>query len=280
MLQHYQRGPISYSSAVPTNTGDGILMGMGIGADLRNMNNSWGWPTYKTPRGGIPDAGLERGKPGSIYVNRFGERFCNEAASYPLVNRTFFVWDTRIYGYRNIPAFAIIDSEHRSRYSLAGIPPGETVPEWLRMANTLRELAGLLGIDPDGLERTVQLFNASAREGVDPEFHRGEFHFDRITAGDLSREDVNNPSLAPVEKPPFYGLEVSPGLLGTNGGLRINTKAEVRDVFGKVIPRLYATGNAAGNPFGPSYPGGGATIGFATVFGYIAGRNAAAQSSL
>src|SRR6266508_2520811 len=49
------------------------------------------------------------------------------------------------------------------------------------------------------------------------------------------------------------------------------------DDRGGVIPGLYAAGNAAASVFGPAYPGGGATIGPAITFGYLAGRHAAAQ---
>ncbi len=42
MANAYLRGPILASNAVTTNTGDGHLMAMELGADLRNMNSCWG----------------------------------------------------------------------------------------------------------------------------------------------------------------------------------------------------------------------------------------------
>src|SRR5664279_1408046 len=51
MMTAYLRGPIYFSAAVPTNTGDGHLMGMAVGADLRNMNSAWGLPGYVAKEG-------------------------------------------------------------------------------------------------------------------------------------------------------------------------------------------------------------------------------------
>ena len=85
MVKAFLRGPIYFSAAVPTNTGDGQIMGMAIGANLRNMNSCWGLPGYATqPNAPFTaldlDWQLYRGKPGAITVNKYGERFMNEFA--------------------------------------------------------------------------------------------------------------------------------------------------------------------------------------------------------
>ena len=80
-----------------------------------------------------------------------------------------------------------------------------------------------------------------------------------------------------IEKPPFYALPVHCGCLGTKGGPRTNTNAQVISVFGEVIEGLYAAGNAMASVCGPAYWGGGATIAPAMTFGYIAGRHAAGK---
>ena len=84
-----------------------------------------------------------------------------------------------------------------------------------------------------------------------------------------------NPNMGTLEKPPFYALKLYCGTLGTKGGPMTNEKAQVLHVSGKPIPGLYAVGNVAAGVSGPSYWGGGATIGISMVFGYIAGCDAA-----
>jgi hypothetical protein len=149
--------------------------------------------------------------------------------------------------------------------------PGQPVPEWVVRANSLRELAGLIGVDADGLEATVRRFNSHAVEGKDPDFGRGESVYDHFY-GDPDRQP--NPNLGPIEKGPFYALRVHPGAIGTKGGARINERGQVLHVSGKPIPGLYAAGNVAAGVTGPGYPGAGSTIGAAMTFGYLAGRDA------
>src|SRR5690606_24910844 len=143
------------------------------------------------------------------------------------VTRTFYTFDTATYEYSNIPAFVIIDSEHRRRYSFAGYPPDAPLPHWVIKADTLAELARALKIDVDGLEHTVERFNRFAQIGVDTDFRRGESAFDRIAAGDPERPELANICLAPLVTPPFYGTRIWPGALGTSGGLQINRHAQV-----------------------------------------------------
>jgi hypothetical protein len=102
----------------------------------------------------------------------------------------------------------------RDTLTVGGAMPGQPLPEWVVQADTLDELAGKLGIDPAGLAATVERFNANARAGTDPDFHRGESIYDR------GGEPNASATLAPVEKAPFYGISVSPGALGTCGGRR------------------------------------------------------------
>lgn len=79
--------------------------------------------------------------------------------------------------------------------------------------------------------------------------------------------------------PPFYAVEVRPTTIGSMGGLRINTQAEVLDTRGNAIPGLYAAGEVAnGELYYKEYPASGTSIAFAITYGLEAGRNAAAQA--
>jgi len=153
------------------------------------------------------------------------------------------------------------------------------VPVWpylrsgyLRRGKTLAKLASRCGIDPAGLTQTVAEFNSHARVGEDPRFGRGTTVFNRVS-GDP--EHGPNPSLAPIEKPPFYAIKVLPGSFGTFAGLRTDPQSRVLDARGEPIPGLYAAGSDQANVMGGHYPAGGINIGPAMTFGYVAGRQVA-----
>jgi succinate dehydrogenase/fumarate reductase flavoprotein subunit len=276
MKRHFLRGPTLYTLGASGNDGDGIRMAMAAGADLRNMNEVWGITVYKGEAepikehrmGATLSAEIEKRAAGSIVVNARGERFQNEAADYDSTWRSYHTWENwGEMGFRNLPAFLLFDSKARARGTIAGVDAEGRLPDWVVEAPSLGELAGKLGIDRQGLTRTVARFNVYAADLRDPDFHRGESSYDRY-----GQEDKNI-TLAPLDQPPFYGAEIAPADLGTCGGARVNARAEVLDPFGQVIPGLYASGNNAGvgSP-GTSYGGGGGTIGPAMAFSYLAGR--------
>src|SRR5262249_45637020 len=131
-------------------------------------------------------------------------------------------------------------------------------------ADTLRELAGLIGVDPDGLEATVAEFDEHAAEGSDPQFGRGIAGWDRWRK---FGKDYPNSALAPIGmKGPFYAQQVLARLFGTRGGPVIDKHARIVDFENIPIPGLYGAGNAVASPFGLSYPGGGGTLAPAITF--------------
>ncbi len=283
MKQHFLRGPTPYSLGAGGNTGDGIRMAMAAGADLRNMNEVWGITVYKAEAeplrehrmGATLNAEIEKRSAGSIIVNQRGERFQNEAADYDSTWRSYFAWEN--WGelrYRNVPAFLLFDSGVRQKATIAGVGAEGELPDWVVDAPSLSELATRVGIDPEGLARTVARFNVYAKELRDPDFTRGESSYDRYGGADKAI------TLAPLDQAPFYAAEIAPADLGTCGGARVNANSQVLDPFSVPIGGLYASGNNAGvgSP-GSSYGGGGGTIGPAMTFAYIAGRHAANQPS-
>jgi succinate dehydrogenase/fumarate reductase flavoprotein subunit len=275
MKTHFLRGPVLYSFGAEENKGDGIHMGMAAGADLRNMNECYHQVVYTQDaeenahvRAGISlSAQIERRHPGGICVNRFGQRFANEAAAYDVTWRSFHTWQNwGDLGFSNLPAFAIFDSSVRENASIAGRSKDQPLPDWVVEADFIAELAQKMGIDPAGLKETVKAYNKNAAKGRDPEFHRGESLYDRNGTEDVAA------TLAPLTRGPYYAAEVSPGTLGTCGGLRVDGQARVIDVFDRPILGLYASGNTTGvgSP-GALYGGGGGTLGPAFAFAYIAG---------
>lgn len=279
MRAAFLRGPIFYSNGAVTNTGDGHLMGMAVGAALGNMNSFWGLPGYVNDEKafrGEGDWAMYRSKPGSITVNKYGERFMNESVMYHPAVGAWYFYDTGKYEYRNLPSFALFDSGYTQRYPLPGAAyKVGVIPETFTKADTLEELAQALGIDPVGLKATVERFNENAKNGVDPDWHRGESENEKLTTGDPTRTELKNPVLAPLETPPFYGRMILPGTCGTSGGLKTDINARVLNAWGEPIGGLYATGNTMASVMGAAYPGGGATVGQGCTFAYIAAKHLA-----
>ena len=84
-------------------------------------------------------------------------------------------------------------------------------------------------------------------------------------------------TLGPIDKAPYYAIEVKPGALGTKGGPQTNSKAQILNLDGEVIQGLYAAGNVMASAMGMAYGGAGGTLGPCMVFGYIAGKHSAEE---
>jgi succinate dehydrogenase/fumarate reductase flavoprotein subunit len=282
LTSQFLNGPLTHPNSPPGSTGDGLRMAMSAGADLGNMSEAWWCPSLVVPGEEYDGAPLYRGDfaarslPHSILVNRKGQRFVNEAHNYNDMLKPFFRFDEVEYTRPNLPAWLVLDQAFRDKYMLLTMVPGKPAPPWLPQAATLAELAAKIGVDAAGLEATVQRFNASAREGVDRDFRRGESLYDHFY-GDPDHKP--NPNLGTLEKPPFYAIEVHPGALGTKGGPRVDVDGRVLRAGGGVIEGLYAAGNVMAGVMGPGYPGAGATIGTAMTWGYLAARHAAASKA-
>jgi succinate dehydrogenase/fumarate reductase flavoprotein subunit len=291
MRGKYLPYPLLAASSVDTNTGDGQKMGMRIGADLSNMDKNWGLPHFLM--GGEnalellenfelvqdfagQDAGMYRGLPGSVVVNKKGQRFGNESAAYPVFNKAFGNFDNYTASFVNIPGYLICDSTYVGVYRLPGQAKAtDPVPDTVSSANTLEELAGKLNIDPEGLVAEIAEFNANAKNGTDPKFNRGGHRFDINTSAVYSgmRTDLPNPCLSPLETGPFYGVPIVPGTFGTGGGLKVDANSQVVNVVGETIAGLYAVGNCSSGVSAGTYMAGGMTIGQGSVMSWVAVRH-------
>jgi 3-oxosteroid 1-dehydrogenase len=272
--------PVTPISA-PSNEGDGLLLGLAAGAAVGDMTAVWGVPVITAPTqryDGLPSGrmgNVELTLPGSVTVNAEGRRFVNEATNYHDLNRVFGNTDPRSGRRANAPAWLVFDQAYLDKYSVAGSVPG--VPEnWMTSAGTPADLARACGIDPEGLERTLERFNADARTGADTEFGRGASEQDRHL-GDPA--NTPNPCLAPLEKAPFYAVPVHAGVLGTAGGVTTDPHGRVLGARGAPIDGLYAAGNCSATVFHDAYPGGGATLGSAITRGFAAGEHLSATAT-
>ncbi|MEQ8717330.1 MAG: FAD-dependent oxidoreductase [Acidimicrobiales bacterium] len=281
MAQSYLPGPIQGSCSPPHNTGDGIRMAAKVGSKLGNLNEAWWGPMVVIPgdeTDGAPTSTLlrfERTGPGSIIVNRAGRRFVNEAHNYNDMTKAFHTFDPGTYTYANLPAWLIFDHAHLREYGFLAHRAGHATPEWLTDALSLAELATKIGVDPDGLDATVERFNQHAVEGADPDFHRGASAYDRYWGDDRAER----PALGPLTEAPYYAIEVVSGVIGTKGGIVTDPDARALDAFDDPIPGLFAVGNTTAQPMGPGYAGAGSTLGPGMTMGYAAGLTASADAA-
>jgi 3-oxosteroid 1-dehydrogenase len=245
----------------PSSTGDGLIMGAEIGAAIRRIQNNLNLMLgfYLVPdepsREPVPCmAGIsEMCSPHTIVVNKAGQRFADESYFQSVVP-ALRKFDTLKHSYANLPCFLIFDRQFASNYALAHLPVGSAVPASVARADTIAELAGKLGVDADGLDRTVGRFNTLAAAGHDEDFNRGAL---RWQLADRSNEKRRNPSLGPLDQPPFYGLELHPSLGTTSAGLLADANGQVLHQRRHPIAGLYASGVvAARTELGAGYQAG------------------------
>lgn len=277
--REHQPGPVdtAWTLVGPGDTGDAVTLGTRAGGALALMDKAWWMPTMIDPATHTPVFLVwERSLPHSIVVDSTGHRFVNESTPYLEFGQAMLDHNDHT---PSVPSWLIFDTRHRNSYPFTGFLPHLTpkaalTSGFLTAAGSIEELAAKIDIDPAALRTTVDRFNRFARTGTDEDFHRGDTTYDNWF-GDPSVG--RNPNLGTLQKAPFYAVKVWPGDLGTKGGLLTDEHGQVLREDATQIAGLYATGNATASVMGNAYPGPGATIGPAMVFGYAAALHAAQQ---
>ncbi|MFJ4830792.1 FAD-dependent oxidoreductase [Streptomyces sp. NPDC088747] len=238
------------------NTGDGLRMAAGLGARLVDMGYveaTFGAVGTDRPRLMFAHAD------GAIVVDQDGRRFADESLSYKTLGRLCAEQPGGI-------AYQIFDRRVFERSQTRPTPRDyrRALADGLLMeAPTVPALAERLGVDPDSLDATVRRYNQHVRAGADPDFGRP------VGAGAIGH--------GAVDTPPFYGLRCAAGLTATYCGTAVDDRLRVIDVFGDVIPGLYAAGEVVGGFHGAGYLTGTA-LGKAAVFGHLAGTVASSDA--
>lgn len=264
---------VDWTLASEGQVGDVLQSGLKLGAKVDLMEKMWGTPTSSPPGAPAFMPVAERATPGLIIVNQAGKRYINESVPYHEFVDTMY--EKNSDDASTVPSWMILDQRVKNRYLVFGIMPLQPFPKnWLeegyvKVGQTPEELAKQINVNPENLATTIKHFNQLAKSGVDKDFHRGESAYDRYY-GDPT---LKNPNLAPLDKAPFYAIPIYPGDIGTKGGLVTDDSARVLDKDDKPIKGLYAAGNTAAAIMGETYPGPGATIGSAMVFGYAAAKD-------
>jgi tricarballylate dehydrogenase len=200
--------------------------------------------------------------PYSVVVNRNGDRFYDEGEDvWP---KRYAIWGRLIAQQPDQIAYSICDSKAFPLFMPSVFPAIK--------ADTLEELATKMKLDPTKVRQTIDSFNAAVKPGQT---------FDNLKLDGNATEGLtpNKTNWArAVDKPPFYGYPLRPGITFTYLSVKVNEKAQVLMDNGQPAGNLFASGEImSGNILGKGYLAGfGMTIG--TVFGRIAGQEAARRA--
>lgn len=192
-----------------------------------------------------------------VVVNQDAERFYDEGEDF--WPKRYAIWGRLVAQQANQIAYSIIDAKAIGRF-MPPVFPGT-------QADTLEALAQKLGLEPQAFVQTVQAYNAACRVGT----------FDHTALDDCHTEGITPAKThwaRPIDRAPFYGYALRPGITFTYLGLKVNDEAAVH-FDGVPSKNLFVAGEMmAGNVLGKGYTAGvGMSIG--TAFGRIAGTQAA-----
>jgi tricarballylate dehydrogenase len=196
--------------------------------------------------------------PFSIVVDRDGKRFYDEGEDvWP---KRYAIWGRLVAQRPGQIAYAIIDAKSEKLFMPSVFPAIK--------ADTIHDLATKLGLDPASVETTVGEYNAAVRPGT----------FDSSKLDDCRTDGLMPPKThwaQVIDRPPFIGYPLRPGITFTYLGVRVDERARVLMESGRPTSNLFASGEImAGSILGKGYLAGfGMAIG--SVFGRIAGLEAA-----
>jgi fumarate reductase flavoprotein subunit len=238
-------------------TGEMIRFAQSIGADALQLAFVQLYP-FAEPETGILDTPAVypfRGPGyGMVYINKEGKRYVSELERRDVCSRAAINTGGRptfsIFNEKMIPLMGTKEEVEK------GMAKGRFLT-----ANTITDLAKKMDVPGNQLEATLNKHNQYLADKKDPEFNKP------ITE-----------KMVPLIGGPFYAVAQWPAVHHTMGGLRINESAQVIDIWGKPIPRLYAAGEITGGVHGSNRLGSNATPD-CIVFGRIAGTNAAKEKA-
>lgn len=247
--------------------GDGINMGLKAGAQLHGMS------ALMLAGGTIESVAMSDqirmgfGRSPILWLNEKGKRFADETTYgnftfsghiMCLQDQVYSLMDDKALQYfiENGAAFNHGKFEN-ARQELAEFANTPEHPDVFQ-ADTLEELAELMGLDPATVVESITAYNTYCDEGLDKDYGKTNW-------------------LWKLETPPYYAARLKSAVYTSVGGLKINGKAEVLDAEKNPIPGLYAAGGDAGGLYGDSYDViicAGSQVGATVNFGRIAADQA------
>jgi fumarate reductase flavoprotein subunit len=240
----------SYFGALGS-TGEAVLWGEAVGAGLANMAAYQGYAAVAHPHGSLLSwTTIEKG---GLILNSRGERFGDESIGYSGFAKNVLAQGDFCYAVfdERILAVASQEEEFVELHKYGGV----------KVANDIRTLAKMYGLDADAAASAFDAYNAAASGRAADAFGRKDF------------------GLAPLAGK-LYGCRVVPGLFHTQGGLKVGVNGEVLKADGSPVPNLFAGGGAAAGISGRAgargYASGNGLL-TAIALGRLAGIEAARQ---
>lgn len=208
---------VERAGAAKTSTGDGLTMGLQVGA--KEVSDSWLMGTQFAPAYPEMTAAMlgPRDFAGATLVNEKGLRFVKE----DLPNITSEMS-------QQLDVWLITDSKDPEKAkTLRNYLGFDTVVH----GNTPEELGRRMGARADNVKQTIEKLNADAAAGKDTAFGRDPINFTSLTQA------------------PYFAVKVRPVISGTIGGFVVTPDFQVLDNALKPIQGLWAAGELANRAF-------------------------------
>jgi len=245
-------------AAPPTHMGDGLRMGMAIGAATTDIGLA---VSPSIPACTTTNHTVVMWDQGAVGVNEEGRRWANEIG-VPYSVRNAQLLNEHPDGLH----FLVYDNNIREQASADDYKGCKEFK-----SDTFEGLAKELSIDPEAFSAELNEYNTNIDEhGYDAKHGR------RYWGGLKGKEPVPK-----IDTPPFWAIRCKVSLTSCKGGLKINAKGQVIDQMGDIIPGLYAAGEVTGGFYGEPdayFPGGMTLTSF--VFGRVTGENIVAESGI
>lgn len=276
--ENYELGEYADCAAMSGRDGSGIAMAMRIGAKVEIATGGDMGSHAFIPLS--PMEGIE-----CLWLNKYGERYCNEAFGGPLLSgcagarepgdRAYLIWGAdwkevflnQLAGHLapkewDDEAIANVQATMEAAVG-SGAEGDDTSGKFLYCADTLEELCDFMGME-EGVKANalaaVEKWNAAREAGADTEFGR------------------DPETMWPIKDGPFYGYpcskRVGGGSLVATSGLLVTGRQQVQGQGFEPIKGLFACGNTSGGRFPMGYNGimNGVSIGMCLCLGYTLGE--------
>lgn len=199
--------------------------------------------------------------PFGVVLNNRAQRFYDEGED--IWPKRYAIWGRNLAMQPDQIGYSFWDSKVQGRF----LPPMYGV----HRAQTIGEVAEKVGLDPAAAAATIASYNAAVPDDAGGRFDPAQL--DGLTTSGIT--PVKSNWAQRLDSPPYYAIAMRPGITFTYMGVKVDEQARIQLADGERLANVFAAGEImSGNVLSSGYLAGfGMTIG--TVWGRIAGREAA-----